>query len=82
MWRHSAKPVYFFVVDCRCLLGMVLWLAHMRLWTFITALVLTVLFGFFAWMGLTLPVAFRMARVLMIGPHRPRLPRWKQRDYA
>ncbi|WP_232015264.1 IcmT/TraK family protein [Acetobacter orientalis] len=61
---------------------MVLWLAHMRLWTFITALVLTVLFGFFAWMGLTLPVAFRMARVLLIGPHRPRLPRWKQRDYA
>jgi intracellular multiplication protein IcmT len=54
----------------------------MRMWTFITALVLTVLFGFFAWMGLTLPVAFRMARVLLIGPHRPRLPRWKQRDYA
>ncbi|WP_242401129.1 IcmT/TraK family protein [Acetobacter okinawensis] len=61
---------------------MVFWLAHMRMWTFITALAITVVFGFFAWMGLTLPVAFRMARVLLVGPHRPRLPRWKQRDYA
>jgi intracellular multiplication protein IcmT len=82
MWRHSANPVYFFVLDCRCLLGMVLWLVDPHFWTFFTAIFVTLVFGFLAWMGLTLPVALRMARVLVIGPHRPRLPRWKQRDYA
>ena len=82
MWRHSANPVYFFGLDCRCLLGMVLWLVDPHFWTFFTAIFVTLVFGFLAWMGLTLPVALRMARACLCGPVRPPLPRRKKRDYA
>ncbi|MBO1326260.1 IcmT/TraK family protein [Acetobacter sp. TBRC 12305] len=82
MWRYSADPVYIFVLDCRALLPMVVFFAHMREWTLIVAVAGTLIFGFLAWMGLTLPVAGRMLRVLIIGARRPALPAWKKRAYA
>lgn len=82
MWRFSADPVRLLIIDARAMAPMLLFLVHMRLWTLITALVGVAFFGLLAWLGLTLPVAWRMARVILCGPRRPRLPAWKKRDYA
>jgi intracellular multiplication protein IcmT len=82
MWRYSATPVRVFFVDARALLPLIAFLAHMRLWTFIGALIGVAFFGFLAWLGLTLPVAWRMLRVVLCGPIRPRLPAWKTRGYV
>ncbi|MBB2156609.1 type IV secretion protein IcmT [Gluconacetobacter diazotrophicus] len=82
MWRYSAAPVKILILDARALLPFILFLAHMRLWTLGCALVGVVVFGGLAWLGLTLPVAWRMMRVILCGPIRPYLPAWKLRDYA
>jgi len=82
MWRYLASPVRLLFIDARALLPFVVFLAHMRLWTLICAIIGVVLFSILAWLGLTLPVAWRMLRVVLCGPVRPRLPAWKKRDYA
>ncbi|MCE2576649.1 IcmT/TraK family protein [Komagataeibacter sp. FNDCR2] len=82
MWRFTADPVRLLIIDCRALAPMALWLVHMREWTFITAIIGVAFFGILAWMGLTLPVAWRMFRVFVSGSRRPLLPAWKRRDYA
>lgn len=82
MWRYSAEPVYLFILDCRSLVPMVIWLFYSTEWTFILAIVSTLVFGVMAWLGLTLPVAFRMFRVLCVGSRRPHLPVWKKRKFA
>ncbi|MFT9298364.1 MAG: IcmT/TraK family protein [Gluconobacter sp.] len=46
------------------------------------AIIGVLFFSVLAWLGLTLPVAVRMLRVILCGPVRPRLPSWKKRDYA
>ena len=55
---------------------------HMNEGAAIMALIGVACFGVPAWLGLTLPVALRMARASLCGPIRPRLPAWKKRDYA
>ncbi|WP_220791739.1 MULTISPECIES: IcmT/TraK family protein [Gluconacetobacter] len=82
MWRFSADPVRLFIVDARAMAPMLLFLVHMRLWTLITAVAGVVFFAVLAWLGLTLPVAWRMFRVIVCGPRRPRLPSRKKRAYA
>ncbi|MFT8369739.1 MAG: IcmT/TraK family protein [Acetobacter sp.] len=82
MWRYSSEPVHLFILDCRSLIPIVIWLGHMREWTFILAVISILIFGCMAWFGLTLPVAYRMARVLFAGSRRPRLPAWKKRRFA
>lgn len=82
MWRYSSEPVHLFILDCRSLVPMVLWFAHMRVWVFILAVISTLIFGVMAWLGLTLPVAYRVVRVLCVGSRRPRLPTWKKRKFA
>lgn len=82
MWRFSADPVRLLIIDARAVAPMTLFLVHMRLWTLVVALVGIALFAFLAWFGLTVPVAWRMLRVILCGPVRPRLPAWKRRGYA
>ncbi len=82
MWRFTADPVRLLIIDARALAPFALFFAHMREWTLILAVVGALFFGILAWLGLTLPVACRMMRVIVCGPVRPRLPSWKKRDYA
>ena len=82
MWRFTADPVRLLIIDARALAPLALWIAHMREWTFILAIIGVLFFSALAWLGLTLPVAVRMFRVILCGPVRPRLPSWKKRDYA
>ncbi|GAD11720.1 hypothetical protein GFGA_2d0076 (plasmid) [Gluconobacter frateurii NBRC 103465] len=82
MWRFTADPVRLLIIDARALAPFALWIAHMREWTFILAIIGVLFFSILAWLGLTLPVAVRMLRVILYGPVRPRLPSWKKRDYA
>lgn len=82
MWRFTAEPVRILVIDARALAPLGLWAVHMRWWTFYVAIGASVAFGVLAFFGLTIPVAFRMLRVLVCGPVRPRLPAHKRRHYA
>ena len=82
MWRFTADPVRLVILDFRALAPMLVFFCHMNEDTFIIALIGVAFFGVLAWMGLTLPVALRMARASLGGPIRPRLPAWKKRDYA
>ncbi|MCI1374152.1 MAG: IcmT/TraK family protein [Acetobacter sp.] len=82
MWRFTADPVRLLIIDARALAPFALWIAHMREWTLILAVIGVLFFSLLAWLGLTLPVAVRMLRVILCGPVRPRLSSWKKRDYA
>lgn len=82
MWRFTAAPVKILVIDARALLPIAVFLVHMRLWTLIVAGIGVAAFSLLAFFGFTLPVAWRVLRVLICGPIRRRLPASKMRDYA
>jgi intracellular multiplication protein IcmT len=70
-WRNTQKPVRFFLFDARAFLAVLLFLFHMRLWTFTFASVVILVFWIFERVGLTFPAALRAGRCWLLGVRRP-----------
>lgn len=66
-WRDSARTPMFFIVDAYSAIPLVLFLLHIRLWTFITACAICGFFMLLNRFGFTMPVFFRLARSFMAG---------------
>jgi intracellular multiplication protein IcmT len=77
-WRDSARNVRFFIVDFRALFPMLLFLFHIRLWTFIIAVVATLFFGALEHYGFTMAVFVRWLRSYIAGPRKIAQPWWKK----
>ncbi len=69
-WRDSARTVRIAFLDARAVSGLVLWLFHMRWWTFWLSLAVMLLFLCLERWGLSLPAALRLARLALFGPVR------------
>jgi len=82
MWRDTMLAVRLGPFDARVLVTSVVWLAHMRWWTFIVALVGALVFSALEWLGLSLPALVRTLRRLVIGRTRPAVPFRKKRRFA
>lgn len=75
-WRDSARPAMFFGIDSRAAFPIFFWLMHLRLWTFILALVATAFFAVLNRYGFT-PIVFgRWLRSTLAGRRKMSAPWW------
>lgn len=69
-WRDSARIPKFFFMDAYSAIPLLLFLLHIRLWTFITACLVCVFFVILNRFGFTLPVFIRWLRAFVAGNNR------------
>ena len=77
-WRDSARSARFFVVDARAAFPLLLFLLHIRWWTFAIAVISIVFFAILEHYGFTVPVFLRTVRTFLAGPRKIAIPWWRQ----
>ena len=76
-WRDSARNVRFFFIDFRASFPLLIFILHIRLWTFFLALLAMIFFGLLERFGFTLFVFLRWMRAYVAGPRKIAQPWWK-----
>jgi intracellular multiplication protein IcmT len=76
-WRDSARSARFFLVDARAAFPLLLFLMHIRIWSFVIAVVATLFFALLERYGFTVPVFWRALRNFIAGPQKTSRPWWK-----
>ncbi len=76
-WRDSARNVRLWFIDFRATFPLVVFLFHIRLWTFIFAVLATIFFALLDRFGFTPIVFMRWLRAYIAGPHKIAKPRWR-----
>ena len=76
-WRDSARPAKFFFMSAYGILPLVVFLVHIRLYTLIIALSVSIFFAILEKFGFTLPIFMRWLRVFLGGKHKLSRPWWK-----
>jgi len=77
-WRDSARAARFFFVDARAAFPLLLFLLHMRWWTFGLAIVTMIFFALLEKYGFTVVVFGRWLRNFMAGPAKSAHAWWKK----
>ncbi len=77
-WRDSARHTRFFMVDARAAFPLLLFLMHIRVWTFTVAIVAMFFFGLLERYGFTMRVFRHWLRELIAGRHKTAIPWWKE----
>lgn len=77
-WRDSARSPRFFLIDARAAFPFLLFLLHIRLWSFILAVVAMCFFALLERYGFTVTVFLRWARSLLAGPRKLAIPWWRE----
>lgn len=77
-WRDSARDARFFFVDANAAFPLVLFLLHIRWWTFLLAIVSILFFAILERFKFTVPIFFRWARSTIAGPIRVARPSWRE----
>jgi len=77
-WRDTSRIPQFFFIDGRSVFPMVIFLLHIRLWTFLLALFFTAFFSILQYFGFTLGVFSRWFRNLLVGDRKIANPWWYQ----
>lgn len=76
-WRDVARTPRFYFMDAWSALPILLFLMHMRLWTFILSIVCMIFFIILEKFKFTVPVFFRWLRATIAGPIRSAKPWWR-----
>ncbi len=76
-WRDSARSARFFFIDYRAAFPFLLFLMHIRWWTFFIALGAMLFFWILERYGFTVPVFLRLARSWLAGKRKLAIPWWK-----
>lgn len=77
-WRDTARPARFFIIDAKAAFPFLLFLLHIKLWTFVLACVATVFFTLLARWGFTVSVFWRWFQCSITGPRKIVSPKWRQ----
>jgi intracellular multiplication protein IcmT len=77
-WRDSARNVRLWVVDFRACFPLLIFLFHIKLWTFLLALIITVFFAALERYGFTVSVFGRWVRSFIAGPRKIAQPWWRR----
>ena len=77
-WRDSARSVRLWMVDFRACFPLLLFLFHIRLWTFFLAVVITIFFGALERYGFSVAVFGRWLRSFIAGPRKVAQPWWRR----
>jgi intracellular multiplication protein IcmT len=70
-WRETARIPRILFMDARSLVPLLIFFFHMRLWTFVVAIVGITLFAILERLGFTLEILLRLIRVKVIGGYKP-----------
>jgi intracellular multiplication protein IcmT len=76
-WRDSARTPKFFFIESWAAFPMLLFLLHIRWWTFILAIVFTIFFSLLYRYGFSIPVFLRWLRNFFAGNHKIAIPWWR-----
>ena len=76
-WRDVARTPRFYFMDAWSALPLLLFLMHMRLWTFVFSIVCISFFIILEKFKFTVPVFFRWLRATLAGPLRSARPWWR-----
>lgn len=77
-WRDSARNPRFFMIDALAAIPLVLFLLHIKLWTFIVTLTLVIFFAVLERFKFTVPIFLRWLRSTIAGKHRVAHPWWRE----
>lgn len=77
-WRDSARNPRFFVVDALAAFPLVLFLLHIRLWTFYLAILAIIFFAVIERFNFTIPIFLRWMRSTLAGRIRVAKPAWRE----
>lgn len=77
-WRDTARSARFFFVDYRAAFPLLLFLLHIKLWTFTLAIIATLCLYALERYGFTVPVFLRIARSWLAGPRKFSKPWWRR----
>ena len=77
-WRDSARNARFFIIDARAVFPLLLWLVHIRWWTFEIAIVMMIFFGALERYGFSPQVFARYFRNLLAGGIKSCRPWWQE----
>jgi intracellular multiplication protein IcmT len=77
-WRDSARNARFFLVDARAAFPLLMFLLHIRVWTFVLAIVVIMFFAALERYGFSLLVFGRWLRSTLAGPRKTAIFWWKQ----
>jgi len=75
--RDSARAARFFMIDARAAFPLLLFLLHIKLWTFVLAVIATLFFGILERYGFTLVVFWRWFRTSLVGRRKVSSPWWR-----
>ena len=76
-WRDTARTPKFYMVDGRAAFPMLLFLLHIRWWTFFVAFGFSLFFSIIAYYGFTITIFCRLVRNFFAGPRKHAIPRWR-----
>jgi intracellular multiplication protein IcmT len=77
-WRDSARNVRLWVVDFRACFPLLVFLFHIKLWTFGSALLITSFFAMLERYGFSVNVFGRWLRSFIAGPRKVAQPWWRR----
>lgn len=77
-WRDSSRQTRFFFVDALAALPVFLTLLHIKLWTFLTTMLIMVIFGILERFKFTVPVFFRWLKCFIGGNVKLARPWWRE----
>lgn len=77
-WRDSARTPRFFLVDAYAAFPLILFLLHIRQWTFFLSIATIVFFGVLERFNFTLPVFLRWIKSNLAGPVKTAKPPWRE----
>lgn len=75
-WRDSARTAKFFFVDAKAAFPLFMFLMHIKLWTFILALIFMTFFTVLNRFGYTIEVFLRIFRSMLAGQRKTAIPWW------
>ena len=75
-WRDSARTVRFWIVDYRACFSLMIFIFHIRLWTFLLAIIAIIFFVMIERFGFTVSVFGRWLRSYIAGPRKIAQPWW------
>jgi intracellular multiplication protein IcmT len=78
-WRDSGRMPRLFMIDARSAFPLLLFLMHIKLWSFILALIVTIFFAIIEHYGLSATVFFRSVRTVLAGKIKPSKPWWRKK---
>ena len=75
-WRDTARSPRLGFINASAVFPMLLWLLHIRWWTFAVTVVVVLFLTAIEWYGFTIPVFARYLRALIAGGRKQATPWW------